>query len=152
MTRVVPPLLFVWSGLLIGVSFVATPAKFLAPSLELPQALDVGRWTFHVLTLIECGLVLVATLLALGCWRRAASGWGAVMILLVAVAVVLAIETFLLRPVLDARVLEIMAGRSIPPGMLHNVYIGLEVLKLALIMAAGIVSARWAQAATGPGA
>jgi hypothetical protein len=55
MMHIVSPLLFVWSGLLIGVSFVATPARFLAPSLQLPQALDVGRWTFHVLTLVARG-------------------------------------------------------------------------------------------------
>jgi hypothetical protein len=37
-----------WLGLLLGVSFLATPAKFLAPSLALPVALDVGRHTFAV--------------------------------------------------------------------------------------------------------
>lgn len=31
-----------WAGLLLGVSFLATPVKFLAPSLSLPVALDVG--------------------------------------------------------------------------------------------------------------
>jgi hypothetical protein len=67
MIHIVSPLLFVWSGLLIGVSFVATPAKFLAPSLQLPQALDVGRWTFHVLTLMEWTLVIMTGLLLLGC-------------------------------------------------------------------------------------
>lgn len=45
MTRTTTAILFIWAGLLIGVSFVAKPAKFLAPSLALAQALDVGRWT-----------------------------------------------------------------------------------------------------------
>ena len=36
-----------WLGLLLGVAFLATPAKFLAPGL-LPVALDVGR-TFAVI-------------------------------------------------------------------------------------------------------
>lgn len=35
-----------WAGFLAGVSFLATPVKFLAPSLTLPVALDVGRQTF----------------------------------------------------------------------------------------------------------
>jgi hypothetical protein len=43
-TRLVAAALFVWAGLLLGVSFVATPAKFLAPTLGLAQAWDVGRW------------------------------------------------------------------------------------------------------------
>lgn len=34
--------MFVWGGLLLGVAFVATPAKFLAPSLPLAQALEGG--------------------------------------------------------------------------------------------------------------
>ena len=32
-----------WAGLLMGVSFVATPVKFLAPSLSLAVALDVDQ-------------------------------------------------------------------------------------------------------------
>jgi hypothetical protein len=38
--------MFLWAGMLLGVSFIATPAKFLAPSLPLAQALDVGRSSF----------------------------------------------------------------------------------------------------------
>lgn len=143
MIHLVSPLLFIWSGLLIGVSFVATPAKFLAPSLQLLQALDVGRWTFHVLSLIEWGLVAAAILLVLASRSRVSAGWGLVMIALVAVAAVLAAETFLVRPILDARVLDIIAGRSVPPSVLHNAYIALEALKLLLILAAAIASARW---------
>lgn len=56
--------------------------------------------------------------------------------------VVLAAETFVLRPLLDARVLRIMAGESVPPGSWHNVYIALEALRLALILAAGIHTLR----------
>ncbi|MBN9265701.1 MAG: hypothetical protein BGN89_14160 [Alphaproteobacteria bacterium 64-6] len=143
MTSFVAPLLFFWLGLLFGVSFVATPAKFLAPSLQLPQALDVGRWTFHVLTLIEWGFVLVAALLVWACRPRVAAGWGWVMIALVAVAAVLALETVVVRPILDARVLDIIAGRNVAPNILHEVYIGLEALKLLLILTAAIASARW---------
>ena len=33
-----------WFALVIGVSFLATTAKFLAPSLTLPVALDVGQF------------------------------------------------------------------------------------------------------------
>jgi hypothetical protein len=149
MIRIVAPLLFIWCGLVVGVSFVATPAKFLAPSLPLPQALDVGRWTFHVLTMIEWGLVVTAGLLVGVSRPRVAAGWGPVMLALVAIAAVLAAETFVLRPRLDARVLDIMAGESVPPSALHHAYVALEGLKLALILAAAIASDRWTPAATG---
>ncbi|MGH6868523.1 MAG: hypothetical protein ACREDA_06585 [Methylocella sp.] len=35
-----------WIGVLIGISFIATPIKFKARSLTLPVALDVGQTTF----------------------------------------------------------------------------------------------------------
>jgi hypothetical protein len=36
-------LLLLWAGVLLGVSVLAAPAKFAAPRLTLPVALDVGR-------------------------------------------------------------------------------------------------------------
>src|SRR6187551_3253811 len=35
-----------WIGMLVGVCFIAAPAKFRAPSLSIKVALDVGRTTF----------------------------------------------------------------------------------------------------------
>ncbi len=46
MSQVTSAILFIWAGLLLGVSFIATPAKFLAPSLPMAQALDVGDGPF----------------------------------------------------------------------------------------------------------
>lgn len=142
MIRVIAALLFVWAGLLLGVSFVATPAKFMAPSLPMTQALDVGRWTFHVLAWIEWGFVVVTALLIAIAWRRDRAVIGPSAGLVAVVAVVLAVESLALRPALDARVLRIMAGESVPPSSMHNVYIGLEVLRLALILAAGVAAIR----------
>jgi hypothetical protein len=58
-------LALVWAGMLIGISFLATPAKFLAPSLALPVALDVGRLTFGLFSLVEIvfAFLLLATAL-----------------------------------------------------------------------------------------
>jgi len=49
----------VWAGMVLGVSFVATPAKFLAPSLPLPIAIDVGRHTFRTFGRIELALMVL---------------------------------------------------------------------------------------------
>jgi hypothetical protein len=65
------------------------------------------------------------------------------MIALLAAAAVLAVETVVLQPFLDARVLDIMAGRDVGASIVHDVYIGLDILKLALIFTAAIASARW---------
>ena len=37
MIPILPAVLFIWFGLLLGVSFVATPAKFLAPAFPWPR-------------------------------------------------------------------------------------------------------------------
>lgn len=139
--RVISSGLFCWTGLLAGVSFVATPAKFLAPSLSLPQALDVGRVTFHVLALIEWGLLAVFAVLLAASWasNRARRP---VAILLLLIGAILAIETFALRPPLDARVGAIIAGETVAPDHLHSVYVVLEALKLLLIASAAIVQGR----------
>ena len=76
--RLGPKLLLVWAGLAVGVAFVATPAKFLAPSLSLPVALDVGRHTFAVYDRIE--LALVATLVVLGFWSQDRRRWYALLL------------------------------------------------------------------------
>src|SRR3546814_15867617 len=56
---------FLWAGMILDVSFLATPAKFLAPSIPLPVALDVGRQTFAIFTWVEIGwsLALVGLVL-----------------------------------------------------------------------------------------
>jgi hypothetical protein len=140
-TRTIAAIFFIWAGLLIGVSFVATPAKFLAPSLALAQALDVGRWTFYVLAWIEWGFVSVVAALLVTTRRP-----GSRLLIFSAVALVtalLAAESFALRPMLDARVLRIMAGESVPPSPLHNVYVGLEGLKALLLLVAGSFTTQW---------
>lgn len=141
MTRALAALLFIWVGLLAGVSFVATPAKFLAPSLPMAQALDVGRWTFHVLARIEWGFVLATAALVALLWPRG-RGIGVIAGLITTVALILAVESFALRPLLDARVLRIMAGEAVPASSSHIVYIILEAARLALVCAAGVLALR----------
>jgi hypothetical protein len=125
MTRVIVAILFVWAGVLLGVSFIATPAKFLAPSLPMAQALDVGRWTFHVLSLVEWGFAAA--------WRTG-KVHGSIVALIAVVVLVMAA----LRPLLDARVLQIMKGKIVSPIPLHKAYIALEALLFILILAADI--------------
>lgn len=137
MTRVIAAILFVWTGVLLGVSFIATPAKFLAPSLPMAQALDVGRWTFHVLSLVEWGFAAASATLLVTAWRTRRVR-GSLVVLIAVVVFVMVAETFALRPQLDARVLQIMTGESVSPSPWHKIYIALEALRLILILSVGI--------------
>ena len=57
-------LIMLWAGVLIGVSFLAAPAKFGAPGLSLPMAMEIGRREFGGLNLTEIALTLLALALA----------------------------------------------------------------------------------------
>jgi hypothetical protein len=132
-----------WLGILLGVAFLATPAKFLAPSLTLPVALDVGRSTFAIFSKVEWALS-VALLLPVLFGVRA---WIASVAAVVVVASV-AVETLWLLPLLDHRVGQIMAGVDPASSGYHNFYIALDGLKLvALIVVAWAMARRVARPA-----
>lgn len=129
-------LAMLWIGLLAGVSFLATPAKFLAPSLTLPVALDVGRHTFAIFNRLEWPL---AALLVVAVALRPRSGVALAAGALAALFVV--VEAAWLLPVLDQRVGSIIAGRPPPPSSLHNVYIGIEAAKLLALVVVALATA-----------
>ena len=132
----VPPvlaaLLLLWAGVVIGVSFLAAPAKFAAPSLSLPVAMDVGRQEFGTLNLVEAGLAVVTLALAV-LLRPPRLLW---LGLGLAVAIV-ALQGFWLLPLLDARAELIIQNQTPPPAPWHALYIAIEVLKLAALLLAG---------------
>jgi hypothetical protein len=133
--RLAPKLYLLWAGLAIGVAFLATPAKFLAPSLTLPVALDVGRYTFRVYNGVEVGLLVC--LAAFGLWS--CSRWRWYLRLAVPAAVVLA-QAFWLIPELDVRVAAIQGGApQAPLSNLHSVYVTAEVIKVLWLLGAGLV-------------
>ena len=118
--------------MLIGISFLAAPAKFNAPSLSLPVAMDVGRQEFGVLNLVEIGLAILT--LALAAYVRPGR---LIWLALGIAALVVAVQALWLLPLLDARALSIIEGETPPAAPWHALYIMLEVLKLLALLVAG---------------
>ncbi|MDY7093505.1 MAG: DUF4149 domain-containing protein [Acidobacteriota bacterium] len=134
-------LCWVWLGLVLGVSFLAAPIKFYAPTLDLPTALDVGRVTFHLLNRIEW--ILSATLVYLAFLQHRSTRFEPTSwILTGAVLLIVGLQTFWMLPVLDLRVAAILRGESIPPSALHTVYIGVELAKVGVLGVLGAVGER----------
>jgi hypothetical protein len=132
LSRALGALILLWAGVLIGVSFLAAPAKFAAPSLTLPVALDVGRQEFGVLNLVEIGFAVLT--LALAALTRPGR---LIWLGLAGAALVVALQALWLLPLLDARALLIIQGATPQPAPWHTLYIVLEASKLLGLLAAG---------------
>jgi hypothetical protein len=130
-------LLAVWAGIVIGVSLISTPVKFQAPLLTMPAGLDVGRYTFRLLSEIELGLAAIAIVAAIAAKPRRL-----VTVALALVIVAVLIEHYWLLPMLDARVTRILAGESVPASSYHTVFAAMEVIKSLLLIAAAAFETR----------
>jgi hypothetical protein len=125
-------LIMLWAGVVIGVSFLAAPAKFAAPGLSLPVAIEVGRREFGALNLAEIALAVVS--LALAAFARPER---TIWLGLAVAAVVVALQALWLLPVLDARAELIIRGETPQPAPWHALYIGAEVVKLLVLLVIG---------------
>ena len=128
-------LAWLWAGLVLGVSFVATPVKFLAQSLSLADALEVGRVTFEALKWIECVAVVA---LAATIWTAAPRCRE--LALLGVIVVILLCQYAWMLPVLDARVQTIIDGQDLPPSSLHWIYTALEFVKVVVLVVVGLAT------------
>lgn len=129
--------LAVWAGIVIGVSLISTPVKFQAPLLTMAAGLDVGRYTFRLLSEIELGLAAAAIAAAfLAKPQRLVVG----ALALVTAAVL--IQHYWLLPALDARVTRILAGEPVRASSYHTVFAAIEVLKSLLLIAAPALEIR----------
>jgi hypothetical protein len=127
----------VWAGIVIGVSFIATIAKFAAPSLTRPVALEVGAHTFAMLARIEWGLAAALALLIL------AAGIDRLrLVLFILIAAILATAALWLYPQLNARAALVVARQPLPPSPLHAFSVAAESLKVLLLALFAVVEIR----------
>jgi hypothetical protein len=124
---------FVWLGAVLAISGLEAPLKFRAPGVTTPVALSIGRLVFRALNRAEL-VLLVGIGLALP--GSGLAPW--VVVLVGALAVVLLVQTAVLRPRLDRRALALLGGDTPPPSRLHLVYVALEGIKLVALAVLGV--------------
>lgn len=127
------PLAWVWLGIVLGVSFLATPVKFTAESLTRPVALDVGRATFHALGYLEWALTAALLLLILRAANTLHRPSDRVLATVGVICTIVLVQAVWLVPALDDRVASIIAGIEPPPSHLHTFYGITEVAKVAAL-------------------
>lgn len=130
---------FIWLGMVLAISFLEAPLKFRAPGITIPLGLGIGRLVFRALNSIE--IVLAAVVV----FTVAAVPPGPVSVTAVGIAVaVLAAQLLLVRPRLRRRSDAVLAAAASPAGGIaprssaHYVYTGLEVVKVAALLTAGV--------------
>ena len=127
-----------WAGIVIGVSFIATIAKFSAPSLTRPVALEVGSYTFAMLARVEWGLAAVLALLLIAV--AGINKMRAAFFLLLAGIILL--QAFWLFPQLSARAAQVMAGQPLAPSPLHAISVAAESAKVLLLALFSVLEAK----------
>jgi hypothetical protein len=125
----------VWLGMILGVSFVATPLKFQLPSVSLEMALAIGRLVFGVFNKIEIVVAVLMALLVILSKQRDKS-----VVALGIVWLALALQTLWLLPALLARIEMIIQVQKPPPSVLHSIYVTLEVVKALALAVYGILN------------
>lgn len=146
--RLVLPVL--WIGMVGAISFIEAPLKFQAPGITIPLGLGIGRLVFMALNIAEA-LVLVSLAL-LSFWPAAARIARARMWWLLALAAVFVFKLAVVRPPLNARTDQVLAGAEAGQSPWHYIYIACDLITLALLVVLAVQAARQVLASAAPGA
>jgi len=126
---------FLWVGMTVGVSMIATPARFTAETITRPIALDVGRVVFAAINKAELA-ALILLLIVVRVSGSAARLWGICGVL---GAIMIAQSAWLL-PELADRTEMIVSGTEPPPSYAHAIYSTLELVKIGMLLYLGFTS------------
>ena len=126
---------FVWFGMTAGISLVATPAKFAAPTLTRLVALDVGRVVFEALNTAEW-VALILLLLLVRLTGKARELWA----FCAAIILIMLAQSVWLLPLLASRAELIVSGIEPAPSIAHAAYATTELVKLLLLLILGFRS------------
>jgi len=139
MGAIAAAVVFAWLGMVLAISFIEAPLKFQAPGITLQLGLGIGRLVFRALNAVEIALASLVMLAV------AVDPPGPVPLTALGVAVtVLIVQSVLVRPRLRRRSDAVLAATVEPAGGMlershaHYAYAGLEVVKVAALLAAGI--------------
>jgi hypothetical protein len=127
---------FIWSGLIIGISFMEAWLKFQAPNVTMPIGLGIGKIVFGTLNKVEWTLIILISI----CFFVEKTAVNSICISFFVVLILLVlVQSFWLLPKLDSRADDYINGKTVVPSNLHLYYIFLEFIKLALLIITGIL-------------
>lgn len=130
-TKIIIASIFIWIGFVGAISFMEAWLKFQAPDVTLSIGLGIGKLVFGALNKVE--------------WMLGILVFGSLFIqnkktnyLFYGVLVLLILQTIWLLPGLNHRADSIIAGHTLPSSHLHVYYVGMEIVKIGLLITLGI--------------
>lgn len=131
----------IWTGLIIGISFIEAPLKFTAPGITIPLGLGIGRRVFLAMNIVEVVLAIVLLIALISLWRSnktlAITNFSAMRLYTFIAVAMLVLKTAIIRPLLAVETDAVLAGTSEGGSPTHYYYIGVEViLFIALVLLA----------------
>ncbi|MCA0380451.1 MAG: hypothetical protein LCH36_13650 [Actinobacteria bacterium] len=136
--RMAVPIL--WFGMIAAISFIEAPLKFQAPGITIPLGLGIGRLVFFALNIAE-GLLL-AVLLVISLWPSQARVAASRLRWLFSLAAVFVLKVAVIRPPLNARTDQVLAGAEPGESPWHYIYIAADLLTMALLIVLAVQAAR----------
>lgn len=127
-----PALAMAWAGIAIAGNVLLPSVKFNTDVAQI-DLLKVGHEQFFWMGILE---VVVWAIFALSLWPRRKSK---VVWLLLVPVVLFAIQRLGLYPLLNERTMAKIAGETLADSPLHVIYAVLEAIKIAALLAIGVV-------------
>lgn len=128
LTQLMVVILLLWAGMILGISFLESWAKFRAPSLTRSIGLDVGRTVFQYFHQAQACITLLVIALSI-----AAGVSFEAYLLLIGLLFIFSIQSLWLLPQLNERVRMIIEGSEPSPSYAHLFYGIIELMKLVML-------------------
>jgi hypothetical protein len=132
--RVAAAAALLWLGMVLAISFLEAPLKFRAPGVDLRTGLAIGRLVFRALNVTEAVWAAVIVLALIIQAPPSAFGTAGGIV----VVAVLAVQLGVVRPRLNRRSDQVLAGADVPRSSGHHVYIVLETVKVIGLVVLGV--------------
>ncbi|BDS12689.1 hypothetical protein [Aureispira anguillae] len=124
-------ILGIWSGMVLGISFLEAPLKFQAPNITLSLGLGIGQLVFAALNKFECLFVLFLLVWLIFQYKQLDK---LTTLVLLIPLVIVTIQSLWLLPLLSTRIDKILAGISIAKSNHHFYYVVLEAIKVVFLI------------------
>lgn len=132
-TQLIEIFIFIWAGMILGISFLASWVKFSTPSLTKPIGLDVGRTVFRSFHKVQC--ILFVAIIFFGIFAEfKLTNWTIMLVL----AGISSLQFIWLFPKLSKDVDIILSGNLISDSYTHAVYGVCEIGKFLILILLGV--------------